>query len=166
MFTRATCTAALTVGLSTGCALSPAACLKRQTRSEVFKISGTVPAGQTVSQLVPYGIEGSQNDLSIRWEGQGKPGGPRLRMFATRIECTPDKIAAGAGTGDCSYLARGGGGGMYNGEFVQQSLTITHGRGNPERLGPTNSYRLWVVGDPGLPATYTIASESFSGPDC
>ena len=165
MSNRAVCIVALTGVVLNGCALSPGACLRQQIRKEVFRITGTVQPGQTASQLVSYGVEGSQNDLSISWEGQKESGGPRLRILATRIECTPEKMTAGAGTGDCRYVASPAGINI-DGQFVQHSLTIAHGRGNPDKLGPTNAYRLWVVGDRSRPASYTIASESFSGPDC
>ena len=165
MSKEAVCILAIVGALSSGCAILPGACLKQEIRKEVFRITGTAAAGQTASQVVPYGTEGSQNDLTIKWEGQATPGGTQLQVFATRIECTPEKFAAGAGVGDCrsvgNRLSTNN-----NGVSVQWGLLVVHGRGNQDRLGPTNSYRLWIVGDRSRPATYTIASESFYGPDC
>ena len=51
-------------------------------------------------------------------------------------------------------------------ELVQVSAGITHGRGNPPRLGPTPEYKLWIVGDARQAASYTIVITSFYGPDC
>jgi hypothetical protein len=45
-------------------------------------------------------------------------------------------------------------------------LGLTHGRGNPERLGRDTRYRLWIVADPHQQASYTITVTSFYGPDC
>jgi hypothetical protein len=52
------------------------------------------------------------------------------------------------------------------GDLVQKSLGLTHGRGNPERLGPDARYKLWIVADPRQQASYTVTITSFYGPDC
>lgn len=151
--------------LGAGCALLPSACLKRQVRREAWTVTGSIPAGHSVDRVVEYAVEGSQNDLSIRWTGQGTVGGPRLVVFATRVECMTAQAAASR-SGVCGRIGSAGGSMAKPGEFVQQSLTIVHGRGNPEVLGSPARYRLWIVGDAQQTTSYTITSASFYGPDC
>ena len=40
-----------------------------------------------VVHVVHYGTEGSQNDLAVTWSGQSDPDGPRLRVYATLVDC-------------------------------------------------------------------------------
>jgi hypothetical protein len=51
-------------------------------------------------------------------------------------------------------------------DLVQNSLIITNGQGNPDKLGPNPQYKLWVMGDPGQSATYSLSITWFRGPDC
>ena len=63
---------------------------------------------------------------------------------------------------DCAILARAGAGDVG----IASTLTVTHGRGNPEQLGDPADYKIWVVGDPQRAAAYTITITWFFGPDC
>lgn len=49
-------------------------------------VTGDVGPGQTTMHRVPYATEGSQNNVDIRWTGQGSDG-PQLAVSATRIGC-------------------------------------------------------------------------------
>jgi hypothetical protein len=160
---------------ATGCAgLSGRACLQRQQRGNVFSVSGKVdPGGVTVHKVV-YGTEGSQNNIKITWSGQRSPSGPRLRIYATRIECMDAGEVGNSGTfrrssdepgPPCATIGRIGGYSV-EGEFVQGDLIIANGRGNPDILGSPAEYKLWVFGDPYKRALYTIVGSYFYGPDC
>jgi hypothetical protein len=116
-----------------------------------------------VSRVVSYGTVGSQNDVHIEWFGQSSPNGPRIRVYATRAGCTEFVPPGGAGV--CAPIGSGGGT-QPNGEFVQNSVTVTNGRGNPEILGVPAEYKLWIVGDPSVSVRYTIDITWFFGPDC
>lgn len=168
-----------------GLLLAPAAgcatvCLARQHRGPVATITGEVAPGETAVHRVPYGIEGSQNDLRISWDGQGTPEGPQLRVYATRIACEQFVPGAAARGGPCAELGSSTSTlspaprpctidrtcRIEPGDLVQRSLIITNGRGNPDVLGSPAEYKLWVSGDPGQAVRYTIRITWFRGPDC
>jgi hypothetical protein len=145
-----------------GCGLVGPSCLGQQKRGTVASIEGEVPAGQVVSHLVAYGTEGSQNDAEVSWPGQSAADGPRIAVYATRADCVDFAPPPAASGGACALL---GSAGWFDGH-VATSLTVTHGRGNPEILGSPPQFRLWVVGDPARTTTYRIAISWFRGPDC
>jgi hypothetical protein len=147
-------------------------CLSRQQRGTVTSLGGTVAAGTVVAIEVPYATEGSQNDVSISWINQRVAGGPRIHVYATRLDCTE--------YGACPTL--GSRGGVLapdaracaiaqtcapdDRDIVQTSLTIPSGRGNPDVIGPTARYKVWIVGDTTQDAVYNINITWFFGPDC
>lgn len=159
---------------TTGCASRFAErCLQRQQRGNVFFIEGDVAPGGTAAHKVLYGTDGSQNDIKIKWAGQWNPGGPRLKMYATLTKCTNAAEVGNSGSirlspqvsPPCAGLGTRGGM-RIEGEFVQTSLTIANGRGNPDILGSPAEYKLWIFGDPDKSIHYTIESSYFYGPDC
>jgi hypothetical protein len=111
---------------------------------------------------VSYNTEGSQNDAHVSWDGQSLSTGPRIAVFATRVQCADFKAPPSVNAAECAILARGG---SIDG-LVATTLVITHGRGNPERLGNPAEYKLWIVGDPEQSARYMIDITWFFGPDC
>lgn len=157
-----TIAAGLVLLCSWSCGVIGPSCTERQERGTVTSVSGEVAAGETALHQVPYGTQGSQNDAEISWAGQSTAGGPRIRVYATRVACTdfrpPPAIAGGA----CSVLATAG---AFDGG-VATTLIITNGRGNPDVLGSPAEYKLWIVGDPAQSARYTINITWFYGPDC
>jgi hypothetical protein len=130
----------------------------------VAALTGEVAAGQVASHVVAYGTEGSQNDVNITWPGQGTPNSPRLVVYATKTAC--QEFVAPGGSGPCMPIGSRGGYRASDGEFVQTSLVVTNGRGNPDILGTPAEYKLWIVGDPGQRSTYSITTTYFFGPDC
>jgi hypothetical protein len=132
-------TVALLVMNALGCGLVGPSCLARQHQGTVATLSGEVEAQQVAVHRVPYGTEGSQNDVDIRWSGQFDANGPRIRVYATKVECV---------------------------QFVQSSLVITNGRGNPDVLGSPAEYKLWMVGDAEKTTRYSMTITWFYGPDC
>src|SRR5262245_22800466 len=148
------------------CSLLGPSCLAQQHSGTVTTLTGEVAARTVSVHQVTYGSEGSQNDVGIRWDGQFEANGPRLRVYATKADCTqfePERPASGA----CASI--GGASGFADtatGSFVQSSLVITNGRGNPEILGSPPEYKLWVVGDAERTTPYSITITWFYGPDC
>ena len=132
------------------CDLVGPSCLSRQHRGPVVSVSGEVAAGGVAVHQVPYGTDGSQNDVVLSYLGD-----PHIRMFATRTVCADFNVPPAANTTECAVLAMG-----------NRSLIITHGRGNPPTLGPTPEYKLWVVGDETQSVRYNITVTWFYGPDC
>jgi hypothetical protein len=154
--------------ISSGCGLIGPICRARQQRKPVTTLTGDVAAGAIVVHRVKYGIAGSQNDLRLTWPQQREAGGPRLRVYLTRVECDqfdPARIP-GSRREACASIGGIGSTPSAGGDLVQVSLTVTHGRGNPEQLGETAEYKLWVFGDARQPVSYTIDITSFYGPDC
>ena len=153
---------------ASGCGLILAPiCLARQHRAPVATLTGDVQAGAVVVHRVAYGTAGSQNDLALRWNGQREPGGPRLRLYLTLVDCQVfDPAQVSTKRGDVCAPIGSTGSVMVAGNLVQVSSVITHGRGNPPRLGPTPEYKLWIVGDVRQAVSYTIVITSFYGPDC
>ena len=166
--------------LTAGCSLLGPSCLERQNRGPALTFSGVVDKGEVVVREAQYAIEGSQNDLDIKWADQHAADGPRLHVYATRLECV-DYLNSSHGYGEpCANIGSIGSNALPGArpcvisgacqpeadELVQVSLTITNGRGNPDVLGPAATYKLWVVGDPTRATSYSITGTWFYGPDC
>lgn len=151
---------ALAVGSGTGCSLLGPACISRQQTGAVASLSGTAEAGQTQVHRVPYGTDGSQNNVNVSWTGQGQSGGAQLQFYATRTAC--ENFDPASASGACAILGQGG----WSQGHVVTSLIITNGRGNPDVLGMPAEYKLWVVGDPQRSAAYSVTTTWFYGPDC
>jgi len=145
-----------------GCAVLGPTCVARQQRGTVATLQGEVAAGQMASHQVRYATEGSQNDGHVSWDSQYSPTAPRLRFYATRSACTDFHPPPASNGEACAVLASAG----WTEIGVASTLIVTHGRGNPERLGSPPEYRIWVVGDAERTARYTIAITWFFGPDC
>jgi hypothetical protein len=128
----------------------------------VTRVRGVVAAQQVVSHLVLYETRGSQNDANLTWTDQFGPSGPRLTFHATRAECSNFQPPPAANGGHCTILASAG----WTPAGIANTLIVTHGRGNPERLGSPPEYKIWVTGDPGRAAQYAIDITWFYGPDC
>ena len=174
--------AMLALGTLLGTACNPlaASCLARQKRGDAAMVAAVVDAGQVVMREAQYAIEGSQNDLEISWPDQYSAGGPRLRVYATRPACEDYLTGShdfgapcaslGSGSGIASPDARpcvnAGTCQMLPSEFVQTRLTITNGRGNPDVLGPSAMYKLWIIGDATRLVSVAIKASWFYGPDC
>ena len=157
-------------------------CRARQYRAPVATLTGEVAPGATLVHRVKYGKEGSQNDLLVSWSGQREPGGPRLKVYLTRIECEAfDPTGDPKPRGDvCANIGsigsviapeardcvRSNACHPLSSDLVQVGAGVSHGRGNPETLGPTAEFKVWVVGDLHQPAAYRIDITSFFGPDC
>jgi hypothetical protein len=160
-----------------GCGLAGPSCLAQQKSGTVTGVDGIVDAGAIAMHVVPYGTEGSQNDLRISWPGQSS-GRPVLKVYATKTGCTD--FSPVRATGDCVTIGSPGGSLSPNArpcvaantcqpnadEIVQNSLIIASGQGNPDIIGSPPQYKLWVVGDPQAATHYTISITWFRGPDC
>jgi len=158
---------ALMVAFGPGCGLVGPSCLAQTERGTVTSLRGEVAARMLAVHQVTYGSEGSQNDVNITWRGQFDSGGPRLRVYATRVGCeefVPSNTAPAGGP--CASIGSAGGIRAPEDDFIQTSLIVTNGRGNPDILGAPPDYRLWVVGDSSQNATYTMTITWFYGPDC
>ena len=185
MRTRLACLLILLIAVSASrCNPFGPSCLSRQQTGTAGTVSGTVDAQTVAVHEIAYATEGSQNDLKIQWPGRLTAGGPRLRMYATRVECVdfvaPPSLGANNNTGACADVGSWGGTlspdaracavdrtcQPIDSDLVQSSLIITHGRGNPEKLGPSARYKLWVVTTSEQPVGYTITITWFFGPDC
>jgi hypothetical protein len=128
----------------------------------VTTVGSEISPNQVVSHVLRYAVEGSQNDVHVTWTDSHLPDPPRLRFYATSTACTDFSPAAADESGDCQSLARAG----LIDVHVASTLVITHGRGNPERLGNPPEYKVWVVGDSTRSARYTLDVTWFFGPDC
>ncbi len=160
LLTRAAFVACLP--LLTACALVGPSCLERRETGHVATLAGKVGRGQIVSHRMPYGTRGSQNDVRLTWTRQNDPGGPQLRFYATRSDCDQFQPATPAADGACAIL---GSAGVVEGIAITE-LHVTHGRGNPERLGAPAEFLLWTVGDPEQEASFTADVTWLFGPDC
>jgi|KBSSwiStaDraftv2_1062776.scaffolds.fasta_scaffold03285_9 hypothetical protein len=151
---------------SCSCNVFGPTCLARQKRGTATALNGQVAAGQLVSHVVAYDTQGSQNDVHISWDGQGTATGPRLSVYATRVECA--NFVPPSGAGPCAPIGSRGGFRLSDasGDFIQNSLIVTNGRGNPDILGTPAEYKLWVAGDPSRSVAYSISITWFFGPDC
>jgi hypothetical protein len=171
------CATGIAVVIASGCGVVGPSCVAQQKTGAVTTINGEVSAGAVAMHRVPYGTEGSQNNLRISWVGQST-GNPRIKVYATKVDCVDFSPANQSGA--CASI--GGGGGTLSptarqcvidrtcqptaDDIVQNSLTVTNGRGNPEVLGQPAEYKLWVVGDPERNVSYGIEITWFRGPDC
>jgi hypothetical protein len=163
-----------------GCSIVGPTCLARQKTGLAATANGRVEPGQVASHLMPYDLNGSQNDVNISWSGQGQIDGPRLRIYATGAACV-DFVPPGENEyipGACAIISSGGGylapwarecarsGACQptRDEIVNTSLIVT-GPGNGAPPG-FHEYKLHVVGDPARSASYSITATWFFGPDC
>jgi hypothetical protein len=175
--------AAMLLAVSTsGCSsILGAACVSRQQRAHVTSIAGEAAPGTVIMHEVAYGTAGSQNDISIKWAGKNDAGGPRLRVYATKVECDAfdpqarlprGSACAPVGSGsstvspDARPCVRDKSCTVTADDLVQWGLTISHGRGNPEHLAPAARYKLWIVTDAWQATRYTIDVTSFYGHSC
>jgi hypothetical protein len=116
----------------------------------VTSLTATVRAGDVTVHTIAYGTEGSQNDITVSWTDQGQPDAPDVRFSVTRASC---ETFLGVGVSpECAVLARAG---RIDGHVVV-TMIVTHGRGNPERLGNPPAFKVWVEGDGARSAGYTI----------
>lgn len=158
--TRALAVAALLLPLG-ACRITGPSCIDRQEQGTVVTVSGSVAAAEVVVHRLSYDTRGSQNDVRIDWPGQLDADGPRLTIYATLVTCEQFTLPADANAGDCAILTQAG---WVSPGIVVTSLTLTHGRGNPERLGTPPEYKLWITSD--RPTSYSIIVSYFFGPDC
>jgi hypothetical protein len=170
---RSIALAAIALGFAggSGCGVVGPSCLEHQ--GAVTTISGLLEAGQIVTHTVTYDARGSENEIRITWGGQRTPGGPRLWLYATGLDCEdfspPPGNGPSADSGPCRNISGGAGG--YPApdarpcvhantcqptpdEMVTTSLTV-FGQGNGGR--PVSGYKLHVVGDRNQSASYSIS---------
>ena len=146
--------------MSSGCALVGPYCISQQERGTVTTLSGAVAGDAVVMHRVSYDTRGSQNDTHIDWFGQREADGPRLNIYATLAGCEQFTLPVDANSGNCAVLARAG----WTSQGIATTLILTHGRGNPERLGTPPEYKLWITSD--RATDYNITVSYFYGPDC
>jgi hypothetical protein len=173
--------AALVMVSGYGCSVIGPSCVSQKHTGTVTSFGGQVAAGATVSTRVPYGTQGSQNDLTFSWSGKYEKTGPQLRFYATRVGC--DAFTPGHSLPQSDVCASiGSMGGILSpnaracaaahicdpeeGDIMQTTLGISNGHGNPDQLGNPAEYLLWVVGDPEQAASYAVSITWFYGPDC
>jgi hypothetical protein len=147
---------------ASNCAITGPSCIAQQQRGTAAMVDGEVAAGAVVSHVVPYDTQGSQNTVRIRWTDQDTPSGPRIQVYATRSSCASFQPPPSPNSSECALLGQAG----WTPSGIVDTLVVTHGRGNPETLGPRPEYMLWIAGDPERNARYTITSTWFFGPDC
>jgi hypothetical protein len=164
-----------------GCGIVGPTCLSRQKTGLAATASGHVEPGQVATHLLPYDLNGSQNDVNITWSAQGQTQGPRLRIYATTAACAsfvPPTNTSDAPRGDCAIISRGGGYIAPDArpcarnascqpnpdEIVNTSLIVT-GPGNGAPAG-FHEYKVHIVGDPTRAADYSVTATWFFGPDC
>jgi hypothetical protein len=171
--------AGIVLSASAGCnVLGP--CGPQEESGEVVSgLSGKVDAGMIQTHLVRYDASGDENKVSFSWSGQGSLGGPHLRVYATGVGCTdftppPIEGPPRIDEGECRTLSGGSGGYLAPDarecvksnscqptqyEIIQTSLSV---------MSRLTEYKLHVVGDPALPATYSISIRwiRFTGHDC
>ena len=146
--------------MSSGCALVGPYCISQQERGTVTSLSGSVGVDDVVMHRVSYDTRGSQNDARIDWSGQRDADGPRLLVHATLASCEHFTLPADANSGNCAVVARAG----WNPQGISTILVLSHGRGNPERLGTPPEYKIWITSD--RATSYNITVSYFYGPDC
>lgn len=151
---------ALAVASGAGCNPITASCVGRQKTGPVTSVSGTIGAGETLVHRLPYGTDGSQNNISVSWTNQSGPNAPQLQFYATRASC--EQFTPAEATGACAVLGRGG---WSEGHLVV-SIVVANGRGNPDVLGTPAEYKLWIMGDSAQAAAYSVTTTWFYGPDC
>lgn len=132
-------------------------CLSRQKHGIVSSGSGHVEADRSVSVLISYDTQGTQNDVLFSWENKGRAGGPLLQVYATSANC--EKFVPNNEVCKSIGLRQGGIG--SNGEPIIDHITIS-----TEDLSGATQYRLQIVGDATQATDYTYNITWFSGPDC
>ena len=145
-----------------GCAIIGPTCVARQQSGSVATLHGEVGAAQIVSHEVEYDTRGSQNTADLMWGDYRSSTPPQVRFHATGIECQHFQLPPASNTGACKVLATAG----WTPIGPATNLIVTHGRGNPEVLGASARYRIWVAGDAERTTRYTMSITWFSGPDC
>jgi hypothetical protein len=151
---------AIAVAGNAACSPLAASCIARQKTGPVASASGTIGAGETLVHRLPYGTDGSQNNIAVSWSNQSGPDASQLQFYATRTAC--ENFTPANATGACAVLARGG----WTEGRVAPTLVIASGRGNPDVLGTPAEYKLWVIGDSKQGASYSVTTTWFYGPDC
>ena len=146
--------------MSGGCGLAGPMCVARQERGTVTALSGGVGAGEISMHRVMYDTRGSQNDARIDWPGARDADAPRLHVYATLASCESFSLPAESNTGNCGILAQAG----WTPIGIASTAIVSHGRGNPERLGSPPEYKLWITSD--RATNYSITVTYFYGPDC
>jgi hypothetical protein len=132
-------------------------CLSRQKRGFVSSGSGYVEADQSVSVLVSYDTQGTQNDVVFSWQNKGTVAGPLPQVYATSSDCktfVPNNEV-------CKSIGLRQGGVGPNGEPIIDHITIS-----TEDLLGAMQYRLQIIGDSTKATDYTYNITWFSGPDC
>jgi hypothetical protein len=157
---RRTLGVGLLVVASSGCNPFGPSCLERREEGTLPPVSGTVSADEMSVHVVAYDPRGSQNDVRLAWPGQADRDGPQLRAYATRADCQNFTLPADANAGACAVLASAG----WSPTATSTTVIVTHGRGNPERLGTPPQFKLWIVSDRFTGYSFTI--RWFYGPDC
>lgn len=143
-----------------GCSVTGPSCLRQREEGAVATLTGAASAHEVAMHRVRYDTRGSQNDARVTWIGQSDFDGPRLNVYATRAGCDDFAPPPNVNVGDCTVLASAG----WIPQGVASTAVLTHGRGNPERLGTPPEYKLWIVSDRAV--SYTITITWFYGPDC
>lgn len=146
--------------VSAGCNPLGPSCLERREEGTLPAVTGTVTGDEISMHVVAYDARGSQNDVRLSWSGQAGPDGPRLRAYATRAGCQNFTLPAESNTGACEILGSAG----WSPTATSTTLIVTHGRGNPERLGSPPEFKLWIASDRLTGYSFTI--RWFFGPDC
>ena len=155
---RILCIAVLLLA-SAGCNPLGPSCQARREEGTLPAVTGTVTADEISMHVVAYDARGSQNDVRLSWTGQADSDGPHLRAYATRAGCQNFTLPAESNTGACAILGSAGWS-----PTTSTTVIVTHGRGNPERLGSPPEFKLWIVSD--RPARYSFTIRWFFGPDC
>jgi hypothetical protein len=145
---------------SAACNLIGPSCVSRQERGTVATIDGMVGANELAVHRLAYDTRGSQNDATFLWPAVTMQDGARFHVYATRASCEDFVLPADNNTGECAILARAG----WTPIGAARTVILTHGRGNPERLGSPPEYKLWVTSDRFTSYSFTVTY--FFGPDC
>jgi hypothetical protein len=149
------------------CAILGPSCLARQKTGTVTTLNGRLEAGRVTTYVVPYELQGSQNDARIWWDGQNRADGPRLMIYATSVACqdfsAPPRDQGRVDRGECTTIGSAGGFAVGS-EIVVNTLRVTGpGNGAPADF---REYKLHVVGDARQAVSYSIVISWFFGPDC
>ena len=150
----------LLVMAGAGCNPLGPSCLDRREEGTLPAVSGTVNGEEISMHVVAYDTRGSQNDVRLSWSGQSDPDGPHLRAYATQAGCLNFTLPAESNTGACQIVGSAG----WAPTATSTTLIVTHGRGNPERLGSPPEFKLWIVSD--RVTSYSFTIRWFFGPDC
>jgi hypothetical protein len=178
---------AVAAALSSGCAAAGWACRQGQKSGDVVTLSGRIVPGQVITHIVPYDQQGHQNDIHLSWVPDVPAGDPRIRIYATSLECSTfvppaDPIAPSTPSArrhqeprtlppaiihpktPCSDLGTALSTRLPSGELSQHTLLVPGGPG--QRRPWLREYRLHLVAGGGSAASYTVSISWFRGPDC